>query len=676
MENNLKVPFILYGGDYNPDQWDDKTIDRDMELFKKAGINLVTLPVFSWAKLEPEEGVYSFEWLDRILDKLWKNRIYVFLATPTTAQPAWMSRKYPEVLPVDIAGRKRTHGMRVFFCVNSEKYRERAAAIAEAMAKRYKDYPGLLGWHVANEYGTYCYCDNCQKKFREWLKRRYGTTDNLNEKWNTAFWGRTVYSFDEIYLPTEKNDDYRFFPAVQLDYMRFMTDSTKECFLNEASVLRKYTPEIPVFSNISGFIKKLNQFEMTEVMDYAAWDNYPSPKDDPSFPAMKHDIMRALKDGKSYIIAEQSPNQQNWQPYNKIKRPGQVRTIAYQGIGHGADACLFFQMRQSVGGQEKFHGAVISHADRDDTRIFREISQIGKELKGLGDRVLGARVPAKVGILFDWDNWWALELCSGPTQDMDYLNQVHHYYKAFFENHISVDILKVTSDFGKYRVIVAPLLYMMKEGVAERLEKFVKCGGTLITTYMSGLADENDRCIFGAYPGKLRKMLGIWVEETDAMYPDETNQMVIREWKGVNGTYVCGFLCDQIHTESAKTLAVYGKDFYEGSPCMTVNEYGKGKAYYIGTCPEAAFLRKFTDQICENNGIVPYIDAEDNIEVCVRENEKGTTVFLINHAEEDTIVNLDDRAFYDLLTGKTLTGRITMGKREVLILAPCEADDE
>ena len=670
MKMNSKAPFILYGGDYNPDQWDDEIIEKDMEYFRKAGVNLVTLPVFSWAKLEPEEGRYEFEWLDKIMGTLLKNHINVFLSTPTVAQPAWLSKKYPEVLPTDISGRKRTHGMRVFFCVNSEKYRERAAAIAKEMAIRYKDYPGLLGWHVANEYGTYCYCENCQKKFREWLKVRYQTPENLNKKWNTSFWGRTIYDFDEIYLPTELNDDYRFFPAAQLDYMRFVTDSTKSCFLNEANILRKYTPGIPVFSNISGFIKKLNQFELTEVMDVAAWDNYPSPKDDPSFPAMKHDIMRAMKDGESYVIAEQSPNQQNWQPYNNVKRPGEVRTIAFQGIGHGADTCLFFQMRQSIGGQEKFHGAMISHADREDTKTFQEMKQLGAELKKLGNRCLEAKVNSDVGILFDWDNWWALELTSGPTQDMDYLKQVHHFYRALYENNISTDILKVTANYSKYKIIVAPLLYMMKENVAEKLEQFVGEGGTLIVTYMSGMVDENDKCVFGAYPGKLRKLTGIWVEETDALYPDEENRMIVKNFESANGTYNCGFLCDQIHLETAEALAVYGKDFYQGKPCLTKNNYQKGRVYYLGTCPEMRFLKLFLKKICEQHNVHPYFQIDGRGEVCVREGERGKTIFLINHQEEDMVVHLDKNKYWDILNEEQVEGTRIVGGRNVVVLKP------
>lgn len=667
--HSKKTPFVLYGGDYNPEQWDDATIEQDMQLFKKAGINLVTLPVFAWAKIEPREGEYHFEWLDKILKKLWENKIYVIMATPTTAQPAWLSKNYPEVLPVDIAGRKRTHGMRVFFCVNSGKYRERAAAIATEMAERYHTYPGLAGWHVANEYGTYCYCENCQKQFRIWLEKRYGTIEHLNDKWNTAFWGRVVYDFDEIMLPTELNDDYRFNPAIQLDYMRFVTDSTLECYLNEADILKKYTPDLPVFSNISGFIKKLNQFKMVEHMDSAAWDNYPGPRDERSLPALKHDIMRALKDGESYIIAEQSPNQQNWQPYNKLKRPGEVRTIAYQGLARGADACLFFQMRQSVGGQEKFHGAVISHAGTDDTRIYREIAELGQELQKLGDTFLEGKIDANAAFLFDWDSWWALELTSGPTQDMDYLAQVHKYYKAFYEKNIPVDIIKVTADLSKYKIVVAPLLYMMKPGVAEKIQQFTAEGGTFLATYMTGVADENDRCIFGAAPGELSETLGLWVEETDAMFPDEQNSILVNvNSLPLQEKYTSGFLCDVIRPTTAKTLAVYGDDFYKGVPCVTVNEVGEGKAYYLGCEPDDAFLSDFVGCICEEQGLAPLFETGGEIELSTRTGKDGDVTFVINHGVENGWVNLETQQYQNLLTDELLSGKCEVRGRDVMVI--------
>ena len=659
---------IYFGGDYNPDQWDAATIDEDMRLFKKAGINLLVLPVFSWAKLEPEEGVYNFGWLDEIIEKIWANGIKVCLATPTVAQPACLSTRYPEVLPVDIAGRRRTHGMRVMFCVNSQKYRERAAAIAEEFARRYAHHPALAMWHVANEYGTYCYCPVCQAKFRLWLKSRYGSVDGLNERWHTSFWGRTLTSFEEITLPSELNDDYRFNPAIQLDYMRFMTDSTAECFCNERDVLKRYNPEIPVQTNMSGYIKKLDQYVMTKNLDIVGWDNYPWPTDPPYFVAMKHDIMRGLKGGRSFLLAEQSPNQQNWQPYNKLKRPGEVRRLTYQALAHGADSCLFFQMRQSIAGQEKFHGAVISHSGREDTRVFRETVKLGHELEKLGDRFLQARTEAKTAILFDWNNWWALENSSGPSKDMDYLKTVSKYYEAFYCRNIPVDIINPAEPFAKYDLIVAPMLYMTKEGVAERLTEYVRAGGSLLATVMSGLVDENDRCIFGAYPGKLREVLGIWVEETDALRPEEKNGIRLTK-EGEGSDYRCGFLCDLLHTETAAALAVYTDDFYAGMPCVTENAFGAGKAYYIGTEPEEAFLKDFLGEICRRLNICSVLPADEGVEVTCRSISGRKTYFAINHNGKDAALHLGEGRFTDLLRDEEVTGTVGIPAGEVMIFA-------
>ncbi len=664
-----KAQKIYYGGDYNPDQWDAGTIDEDMRLFNKAGINLLTLPVFSWAKLEPDEGVYNFGWLDEIIDKIWEHGIYVCLATPTTAQPAWLSTRYPEVLPVDIAGRKRTHGMRVFFCVNSLKYRERAAAIAEEMAKRYAHHPALAMWHVSNEYGTYCYCPNCQAKFRLWLRRRYKTVEGLNENWHTTFWGRIVTGFEEVTLPTELNDDYRFNPAIQLDYMRFVTDSTAECFRNEYQVLKKYNPEIPIQTNMSGYIKKLDQFTITKNLDVVGWDNYPWPDDPPYFVAMKHDIMRGLKGGQSYILTEQSPNQQNWQPYNLLKRPGEVRRLSYQAMAHGADTCLFFQMRQSIAGQEKFHGAIISHSGRENTRVFRESAILGAELDRIGDAFLEGRTPAKAGILFDWNNWWALELSSGPSKDMDYLKTVSLYYEPLFRKNISVDILSCDAKLTEYDLILAPMLYMTKEGAAERLEDFVREGGTLVTTVMSGLVDENDRCIFGAYPGKLKDMLGIWVEETDALRPWEKNSMKMEKSAYLSKEeYECGFLCDIIHPEGgAEVLARYGTDFYAGAPCVTVNHFGAGKAYYIGTWPEQSFLEELIDKICEDCGLKPPYASAEGVEITLRVSERARVVFVINHNKEEAWVDFGAEELLNLLNGEKMTARTAIAQGDVIV---------
>ncbi|MGI6652794.1 MAG: beta-galactosidase [Christensenellales bacterium] len=645
---------IYYGGDYNPDQWDETTVDEDIKLFKKANINFLVLPVFSWTKLEPKEGQYEFDWLEKLLDKLYANGLMVSLATPTCAQPAWLSIKYPEVLPVDIQGRKRKHGMRVFFCYNSDKYRERARAIADQMARRFGNHPAVKVWHVANEYGTYCYCDHCEKLFRDWLKERYSTLDELNNRWNTAFWNRTLTDWNEITLPSELNDDYRFNPTVQLDFQRFVSESTADCFSNEYDAIRAVCPDTPINTNMSGFIKKLDQFVITSRMDIVGWDNYPWPTHDKSLIALKHDIMRGLKDGQSFMLSEQSPNQQNWQPYNKLKKPGEVRLLTYQALAHGADTCLFFQMRQSIAGQEKFHGAVISRSGDEHTRIFKELTILGNELSKLG-QITGARINAEVGILFDWNNWWALENSSGPSKDLDYLENVQQFYRPFYEKNIPVDILGYHRELKDYKVVVAPLTYMMKPGLSERLTNFVKDGGTLIATYLSGVADENDRCVFGEYPGPLKEVLGIAVEETDALYPEERNTMVLAD-----GEYSCSFLCDLVKLRGAQAIAVYGNDFYKGLPCLTVNQFGKGKAYYIATLPEAGYLDRFVDELKLD---APF-KSSVGVEVTKRANENGSFIFCINHNSDSALIDFGQHSVSDCVNKERVTGQITLAPHD------------
>ncbi len=652
---------IYFGGDYNPDQWDEQTLEEDMRLFRKAGVSLLTLPVFSWARLEPDEGVYDFAWLDRILERISANGIRFCLATPTSAQPAWLSTRYPEVLPVDIQGRKRTHGMRVFFCVNSLKYRERAGAMAHEFARRYARHPALAMWHVANEYGTSCYCPTCQARFRLFLKKRYGSLEELNRRWHTAFWGRILTSFEEICLPTELNDDYRFNPAVQLDYMRFLTDSTLECFRNEYDILKSYNPDIPVMTNMSGFIRKLDQFRFTQAMDIVGWDNYPSPGDKPHFVAMKHDIMRGLRHGQSFILTEQSPNQQNWQPYNRLKRPGEVRRLSYQALAHGADTCLFFQMRQSIAGQEKFHGAIISHAGREDTRVFREAAGLGHELEKLGSRFLEGRVEARVAVLMDWNSWWALELSSGPSRDLNYLRALSFCYRPLHDRNIPVDFLlpQAGMDLSPYALVLAPMLYMVRPGVAECVDAYVREGGHFLATVMTGLADENDRCVFGAYPGPFRDTLGIWVEETDALRPEEKNGLRMGD-----SLYTCGFLCDLIHVTHAKVLATYTEDFYRGMPAITRNIRGRGEAWYIGTRPEEACMDALMDRLLRHAGVHPPFRAAPGVEITRRVREEGT-LFVINHNDHEAWADLGEETRTSLLDGRTVSGIIRLPAGDV-----------
>ncbi|HUC91217.1 MAG TPA: beta-galactosidase [Paenibacillus sp.] len=672
---NDRLPKIWYGGDYNPEQWDDAEIwSEDIRMFKLAGIDVATLNVFSWALNQPNEDTYDFAWLDETIDRLYRNGICTCLATSTGAHPAWMAKKYPDVLRVDYQGRKRKFGGRHNSCPNSPTYRKYSQLIAAKLAERYKDNPAVVIWHVSNEYGGYCYCDNCAEAFRRWLRARYGTLERLNKAWNTRFWGHTFYDWDEVVVPNELSEEWNGsrtnFQGISLDYRRFQSDSLLACYKLEYDALKKHTPHLPVTTNLMGTYRELDYFEWAKHMDVVSWDNYPSLTTPVSYTAMVHDLMRGLKSGQPFMLMEQTPSQQNWQAINALKRPGVMRLWSYQAVARGADTVMFFQLRRSVGACEKYHGAVIEHVGHERTRVFRECAELGGELRKLGDSLLDARVEAKVAIVFDWENRWALELSSGPTVELDYVNEVHNYYDALFKQNIQVDMIGTDEDLGRYDIVIAPVLYMVKPGYAAKVEAFVAAGGTFLTTFFSGIVNESDIVTTGGYPGELRKVLGIWAEEIDALFPDQRNRIVVKG--GVGGfksEYECGLLCDLVHLEGAEAIAEYGDDFYAGMPAVTVNRFGRGEAWYVATSPDAAFLWSLTSHLCEKKGIEPLVrSAPAGLEASRRTKDGRSVLFLLNHNAEEVSVDVGDRRLSDLLTGQTRTGTITVPGRGAAIL--------
>ncbi|GAA0137823.1 beta-galactosidase [Paenibacillus sp. YSY-4.3] len=670
---NDKLPKIWYGGDYNPEQWGPEAWSEDDRMFKLAGIDVATINVFAWAVLQPDEETYDFSALDATIDRLYNNGVYVCLGTSTAAHPAWMAKKYPDVTRVDVQGRKRKFGGRHNSCPNSPTYRKYSARIAGKLAERYKDHPALLIWHVSNEYGGYCYCDNCAKAFRVWLKQRYGTIENVNKAWNTRFWGHTFYEWDEIVQPSELSEEWNGnrtnFQGISLDYRRFMSDSLLECYKLEHDEIRKHTPNIPITTNLMGTYPELDYFKWGKEMDVVSWDNYPSLDTPISFTAMSHDLMRGLRSGQPFMLMEQTPSQQNWQAYNSLKRPGVMRLWSYQAVARGADTVMFFQLRRSVGACEKYHGAVIEHVGHEHTRVFRECAELGRELQQLSDKLIDARTQARVAIVYDWENRWAIELSSGPTVALNYVNEVHKFYGALFEQNIEADMVSVEEDFSKYDIVIAPVMYMVKPGFAKKTEEYVAGGGTFVTTFFSGIVNENDIVTLGGYPGELRSLLGIWAEEIDALFPDQKNRIVMKQpWGELQGEYDCGLLCDLIHSEGAEVLAEYGDDFYQGMPVVTRNRFGSGQAYYVASSPDGSFLKGFLSNLCAEKGIEPLVSAGEGLESARRVKNGNAYLFLLNHNAAPAEVQIGDNEQKDLLTNETVKGSVTVPGRGVMIL--------
>ncbi len=663
-----KIKKIPYGGDYNPEQWPEETWEEDMRLLKLAHIDIVTLNVFSWASLQSDDNTYHFEKLDKIMDLVHRNGLKVCLATSTGAHPAWMARKHPDILRVESNGMKRKFGGRHNSCPNSPAYQKYAPLLAEKLAKRYKEYDNIVAWHISNEYGGECYCENCEKKFREWLKEKYRTIDEVNRVWDTAFWGHTFYDFEDIAAPNHLSEhwgnDRTMFQGISLDYRRFNSESILNAYRLEYNAIHAVTPDIPITTNLMGTYQPLDYQMWAKYMDFISWDNYPANDTPLEETAMRHDLMRGLKQGKSFALMEQTPSVTNWLPYNMLKRPGVMRLWSYQAVAHGADTVMFFQMKRSIGACEKYHGAVIDHAGHENTRVFREVSELGAELEKLGAKTLGARCDAKAAIVFDWDNWWAVSYSAGPSVYLDYCKEVLRYYKALHNQNIPVDMISVEDDLSSYSLVIAPVLYMVKTGYDGRIRSYVKNGGRFLTTFFSGYVDEHDLVTIGGYPGRLRDILGIWVEEEDALPEDMSNSFT---YKGK--TYPAAMLCDLLHPEGAEILSTYEKDFYAGMPVLTKHTFGKGFGYYVATQSNDAFYRDYLREICEEAGIGPIMDTPDTVEVTRRTNQNGTFIFMLNHGEASYETALPF-AGTDLLSGHTYTAgdRISLAGKDVAIL--------
>ncbi|HEY3268270.1 MAG TPA: beta-galactosidase [Armatimonadota bacterium] len=663
-----KLPRIWYGADYNPDQWPEEVWQEDVRLMRLAGVNIATLPVFSWVALQPYEDTYTFEWLDRILDLLHANGVSACLATSTAAQPAWMSAKYPDVLPVDYEGRKRKHGIRQNYCPNSPNFRRLSRALVQKMAERYARHPGLVIWHVSNEYGPMCYCEECAKAFRTWLQARYGSLDELNRRWYTAFWSHGYTDWSQIETPTSTGDTST--PSHVLDYKRFQSDSVLDCYRNEVQVLRAVTPGVPITTNLMGAYKDLDYFKWAAEMDVVSWDSYPGLQTPAWDTAMRHDLMRGLKGGKPIMLMEQTPDQVNWQGINPLKPAGVMRLQSWQAVAHGADAVMFFQWRRGRGGYEKFHGAFVAHTGDEYTRTFRECAALGAELAATGDAIIGSTVPARVGILFDWECWWAVEYGSGPTRELRYVQQAERWYCVLHGMNVAVEFAHPQGDLSKFDVVIVPSLYMVKPGTAEALEAVAERGGAVIGSLWTGIVDGTDLAFLTGYPGPLRRLFGVWNEEIDPMEPGAEQRVCFAAPAPAGaciGTQTCSVAVERLHPEGSEVLASYTEGWHAGEPAVTRNAYGQGEAVYVGTDLDDEARRMVLNPILSARGIAAPLDVPAGVEVMQRVKGDRTFTFVLNNKSAAVSVSLP-RAYTDLLTGAALSGDVDLPAYGVLAL--------
>ena len=640
---SLLADRLLHGADYNPEQWlhAPDILARDIEYMKQTGCNVMSVGIFSWAKLEPQEGVFNFEWLDQIINNLYDNGISVFLATPSGARPVWLAEKYPEVLRVSADRKRNLFGARHNHCYTSSVYREKIAILNSKLAERYAKHPAVKLWHISNEYGGECYCDLCTNAFRDWLKNKYQTIEQLNMQWWTTFWSHTYSDWSQIDAPAPHGENA--IHGMNLDWKRFVSDQTQNFMNHEIAAVRSYNSSIPVTTNFMYYFNGLNYFKFKNDIDIVSWDSYPvwHKRDDLSVAldtAMMHDLMRSIKK-QPFLLMESTPSSTNWQSVSKLKKPGMHILSSLQAVAHGANSVQYFQWRKSLGSSEKLHGAVVSHNDRNDTRVFKEVERLGELLGQLSD-VAATNTNAKVAIVYDWENKWAIEDSQGPrNKDMGYIEEVQAHYRALTKKGISVDFIDMECEVEDYTLVIAPMLYMLRAGFEQKLEAYVKNGGTLVTTYRSGQINENDLMYMGDTPHGLTEVLGLVSEEIDGLYDDESNAGVVQKslaTGALSGSYSCTMLCDLVHISTAEAIMTYRDDFYAGRSVVSRNVYGAGLAYHVGSHFEERFYDDFYGELSIELQLPQALPVllPDGVYAVSRENDNRQYIFIQNYSDQ------------------------------------------
>ncbi|MFI9816364.1 beta-galactosidase [Saccharothrix variisporea] len=627
---------LAFGGDYNPEQWDEDVWAEDDELMREARVNLATVGVFSWALLEPEEGRYDFDWLDAHLDRLHANGVAVDLATPTASPPPWFTPAHPDALPVGPDGTRLSHGSRDTYCLAAPAYRAAARGIADALARRYGDHPAVALWHVHNEYATLCYCDHTAAAFRDWLRARHGSLDALNDAWGTAFWSQHYTDWDHVLPP--RATQWHHNPGQSLDFRRFCSDLALSAYREQRDAIRAHSDR-PVTTNlmVPGY-QNLDLWAFGREVDVVAIDHYPSAPglDAAADTAFGADRARSFGGGRPWLLMEQGANTVYAGDRTLAKEPGDILRHSLSHIARGSEGALFFQWRQSKAGAETWHSAMVPHAG-PDSRIFREVAEVGAVVERLGE-VAGSTVTAEVAVLHDSDAWWALTVDGLPSSELNYHTALSRAHRALWDAGVVTDFAHPEHDLARYRLVVAPALFLLSHTAAENLRRYVEGGGTLLVQHFAGAVDERPHARLGGYPAPaLRDALGVRVEELRPLRRDERITLS-------DGTSATTW-SEVVRLEGAEAVATYTHGMLAGSPALTRHDHGTGHGWYLSTvlAPDdhTALIRRLLTEVG--------ISAQwpEGVEAVTR----GRWLFLINHSTATVPL---PRPTHDLVTDRLI----------------------
>ena len=661
---------FYFGVDYYPEHWPEERWPEDTRLMAEAGFNVVRLAEFAWSRMEPSEGQYDFEWLDRAIALLASHDIQVVIGTPTASPPPWLMTKHPDLFRVREDGRRWTYGNRREYCPNNPTYHDYTRRIVTQMAERYAGHPAVIGWQIDNEFGDRCYCPVCAEAFQGWLQRRYGSLDELNEKWGTVFWSHVYTAWGQVPLPLATGGSPN--PGLALDFARFSSDSYVAYQQIQVDILREMCPEHFITHNFMGFrYDRINYFDLGESVDFVAWDNYPRgfwdmrASVDPSQAALACDTMRGLKRQNIWVM-EQQAGPSGWETVSVSPRPGELRLWAYQSIAHGADALVFFRWRTARFGTEEYWHGLLDHHGRAGRR-YEEIKRMGNEIRQAGEQIHGSAVKPSVAMILSYDSRFAFQIQPNNPW-FSYPAHFHHIYRALHEHHVPIDVVAPTADLSAYKLVVAPALYVVSDAAAENLTEFVEKGGVLLVTPRTGVKDEANAVVDAPLPGLLAELCGVEVEEYDSLPADGHNllEFAVPVPESAGPVYATTW-CDVLKPQGATVVARYTQDYYAGKPTITLHQSGQGQVIYVGTTGDMDLYATLASWLLRLAGVQPVLDAPQEVEATERWQGNDRLLFLLNHTGQAQELELD-RHYVDLLSGSSVAGKVAIKPREVLVL--------